>query len=121
MAFVIAGIFACLIVAVVEDVSDSATGASSWSVWHLYPVSIFAGTLTFLGLLYFLQRMNDRKHALRYLEPYTPLLGFSGANLALKVNTVWLLPVAVVSIVWSVVQVRRLRQGRLAQRRSAAK
>ena len=65
--------------------------------------------------------MNDRKHALHYLEPYTPLLGFSGANLALKVHTAWLLPVAAVSIVWSVLQVRRLRQGRLPQRRSAAR
>jgi len=120
IAFVIAGIFACLVIAVIEDVSQSAASASSSGFWHFHPVSIFVGTLTFMGLMYFLQRMNDRKHALRYLEPYTLLLGLSGANLALKVNTAWLLPIAVVSIAWSVVQVRRLRQDRSAHLRNSS-
>jgi hypothetical protein len=119
IAFVIAGIFACLVIAVIEDVSQSAAPSSS-TFWHFHPVSIFVGTLTFMGLMYFLQRMNDRKHALRYLEPYTLLLGLSGANLGLKMNTAWLLPIAVVSIAWSVVQVRRLRQDRSAHLRSSA-
>ncbi len=118
MAFVIAGIFACLVVAVIEDVSQSATGSSSARIWHVHPVSVFAGTVTFVGLLYFLQRMNDRKHALRYLEPYSPLLLLSGANLAVKVNTAWLLPVVAISIAWSVLQVRRLRDRRSALHRS---
>jgi hypothetical protein len=109
MAFVIAGIFACLIVAVVEDALYSAADDSLWSFWRYHPVSILAGTLGFLGLLYCLQRINDKKHALRYLEPYTPFLGLAGANLALKLNAVWLLPVGLFCVIWSVGQVRKLR------------
>jgi hypothetical protein len=119
MAFVIAGIFACLVVAVIEDVSQSATSSSTARVWHVHPVSVFVGTLTFIGLLYFLQRMNDRKHALLYLEPYALLLVLSGANLAVKVNSAWLLPVVAISIAWSVLQVRRLRDRRSALHRSS--
>ncbi len=117
MAFAISGLFACAIVALVEDIFYFATGVPFWDTWRFHPASIFAGTLAFLGLVYLLQRMNDRAHALRYLEPYVPLLGFSGANLALKLNPAWLLPVALACVVWSVAQVRRLRGGRPAPRR----
>jgi hypothetical protein len=63
--------------------------------------------------------MNDRKHALLYLEPYALLLVLSGANLAVKVNSAWLLPVVAISIAWSVLQVRRLRDRRSALHRSS--
>jgi uncharacterized membrane protein YhaH (DUF805 family) len=109
MAFAISGIFACALVEVLEDIFYSATDVPSWNTWRFHPVSIFVGTLAFLGLLYILQRMNDPAHALQYLEPYIPLVGFSGVNLALKLNATWLLPVALFSVAWSVVQVRRLR------------
>ena len=109
MAFAIAGLFTCAVVVLVEDIVYSVTDEPSWKTLRFHPVSIFVGTLVFLGLLYLLQRMNDRERAPQYLEPYLPLLGFSGLNLALKLNVVWLVLVAVASIVWSVAQVRRLR------------
>ena len=108
MAFWIAAIFALGVVAVAEDLFYFATDVEFWNTWRLHPASTFAGTVAFLGLLYFLQRMNDRERALRYLEPYIPLLGLSGANLALKLNGAWLLPVALACALWSVAQVRRL-------------
>ncbi len=117
MAFAISGIFACALVEVVEDVLYFAADVPFWNAWRFHPVSIFAGTLAFLGLLYILQRMNDPAHALQYLEPYIPLVGFSGANLALKLNPTWLLPVALFSVAWSVVQVRRLRDRKPLMRR----
>jgi hypothetical protein len=107
MAFAIAGIFACAVVALVEDIFYFATDVPFWNTWRFHPISIFAGTIAFIVLLYLLQRMNNRERALQYLEPYLPLLGFSGANLALRLNTAWLLPVAFVSVVWSVAQVRK--------------
>lgn len=117
MAFIISAIFACVVVAVVEDTVDTVAASPLWDIWSYRPVSMFAGTLTFVSLLYLLQLINDRKHALKYLGPYTPLLGFSGANLVIKANSIWLLPVAAVSIIWSVVQVRRLRGHRSASQR----
>jgi hypothetical protein len=109
MAFAISGIFACALVEVVEDIFYFATDVPFWNTWRFHPVSIFVGTLAFLGLLYCLQRMNHQERALQYLEPYLPLLVFSGVNLALKLNAAWLLPGALFSVAWSVVQVRRLR------------
>ncbi len=109
MAFAIAGVFGCALIAAIDDILYSATDAPFWSMWRFHPASIFAGTLAFLGLLYLLQRMNDPAHAFQYLGPYSPLLGLSGLNLALKLDGAWLLPVAVGCIVWSVVQARRLR------------
>ena len=120
MAFGIAAIFALVIVEVVEDIFYFATDVPFWDTWRFHPVSIFSGTLAFLGLLYVLQRMQDREHALQYLEPYLPLLGLSGANLALKLNGLWLFPVAAACAVWSVAQVRRLRGRRPATRRVSA-
>ncbi len=121
-AFGIAAIFGLVIVEVVEDIFYFATDVPFWNTWRFHPASFFVGTLAFLGLLYVLQRMHDRQHALRYLEPFTPLLGLSGANLAFKLNAAWLLPVALGCAVWSVAQVRRLRGRRPTPRRiSAAK
>jgi hypothetical protein len=117
MAFGISGIFACAVIALVEDIFYFATDETLWNTLRFHPVSIFVGTLVFLGLLYCLQRMNDPERALQYLEPYWPLLGFSGLNLALKLNAAWLLLVAVACIVWSVAQVRRLRYHRPVTRR----
>ena len=109
MAFWIAAIFGCGVVGVVEDIFYFATDVVFWKTRRFHPVSVFAGTLAFLGLLYFLLRMHDREHAMRYLEPYSPLLGLSAANLALQLNGAWLLPVALACALWSVAQVRRLR------------
>ena len=120
MAFGIAAIFACGIVGVAEDLYYFATDVVFWNTWRFHPASIFTGTVAFLGLSYFLLRMHDREHALRYLEPYMPLLGLSGANLALKVNGAWLLPVAFACAVWSVAQVRRLRDSRAKAHRISA-
>lgn len=122
MAFGIAAIFACGIVGVAEDMYYFATDVVFWNTWRFHPASIFTGTVAFLGLSYFLLRMHDREHALRCLEPYMPLLGLSGANLAFKLNGAWLLPVAFGCAVWSVAQVRRLRDsGPNARRISAFK
>jgi len=122
MAFIIAAIVACLAVAVVEDVLYFATGVPFWST-GFHAVSIFAGTAVFLGLLYFLQRMHDRRHALQYLEPYFPLLVATGANVVLKLNVAWLLPIAVACVFWSIVQMRKIRaqDGVTRRRTSAAK
>jgi hypothetical protein len=117
MAFIISAIFACVVVAVVEDMVETAGGAPLWNIWSYHPVSMFAGTLTFAGLLYLLQFINDRRLALKYLEPYVALLGVSGANLFIKANSVWLLPVLAIGIICSVLQVRRLRERRSAMHR----
>jgi len=109
MAFWIAAIFACGIVGVTEDIYYFATEIVFWNTWRFHPASIFLGTLAFLGLLYFLMRMHDRDHAALYLEPYVPLLVLSCANLVLKFNGAWLLPVAFAGALWSMAQVRRLR------------
>ena len=105
-AFMIATFAGCAAVAACEDVYYFATDVVFWHTWRLHPSSVFVGTLVFLITLYLLQRLNNVKHALRYLGPYTPLLGASSANLALKLNGLWLLPVIAVSITWSVLQVR---------------
>lgn len=110
-AFMIAAFAGCAAVAAAEDVYYFATDVVFWDTWRLHPSSVFIGTLVFLITLYLMQRLNNAKHALRYLGPYTPLLGASSANLALKLNGFWLLPVAALSIAWSVVQVRELHHG----------
>ncbi len=107
----IAAFAGCAAVAAAEDVYYFATDVVFWNTWRLHPSAVFIGTLVFLITLYLMQRLNNAKHALRYLGPYTPLLGASSANLALKLNGFWLLPIAAVSIAWSVVQVRELHHG----------
>jgi hypothetical protein len=108
-AFMIAAFAGCAAVAAAEDVHYFATDVVFWNTWRLQPTSVFIGTLVFLITLYLMQRLNNARHALRYLGPYGLLLGASGANLAVKLNGFWLLPVVAVSIVWSVMQVRELR------------
>ena len=112
-------------IAVVEDMRYSATGVPLWSTWHFQPFSIFAGTLAFIVLLYFLQRMNNRSRAFGYVEPYLPLLLLSGANLLLRLNAAWLLLVLIPCILWSVIRMRKSRMqragtfaGELSSRRS---
>ncbi len=107
---------AVAMIAVIEDVLYSATGVPIWNTWHLHPVSIFIGGLSFVGLLYFLQRVNDRPRAIDYVEPYVPLLVFSAANLVLKLNAVWLLPGLAICIAWSIGRVRKVRARRAMSR-----
>ena len=106
-------------VAVVEDVRYSATGIPLWSSWHFQPASIFAGMLAFVGVLYCLQRINNRPRALEYVEPYLPLLVLSGANLMLKLNSMWLLLALLPSIAWSVSRMRKARSERSMPRRAS--
>lgn len=86
IAFLAASILGVAAVAVVEDVRYSATGIPLWSSWHFQPASIFAGMLAFVGVLYCLQRVNNRPRALEYVEPYLPLLVLSGAKPGAKVE-----------------------------------
>jgi len=107
------------VVAVVEDVRYSATGVPLWSSWHFQPASIFAGMLAFVGVLYCLQRINNRPRALEYVEPYLPLLVLSGANLMLKLNSMWLLLALLPSIAWSARRMRKARSERSMPRRAS--
>jgi hypothetical protein len=111
VAFTVAAILGCAVVAAIEDMLH-VTDDMPWKPWQLHPVSIFGGIMAFTGLLYLLQRMNDKHHAGEYLQPYLPLLALSCATVTLKVNVRWLLPAILVSIVCSVAQVRKFRRGR---------
>lgn len=117
MAFSAAAIFAIAVVAVVEDTLFFATGVVFWKTWRIHPPSILAGTLAFVLVLYLLQRMNDRAHALEYVQPYLPLLALTAVNTEWRTGTVWLVLVLALSIVWSALQVRKLRQRRATARR----
>lgn len=119
IAFLAAGMLGAAAVAVVEDVRYSATGIPLWSSWHFQPASIFAGMLAFVGVLYCLQRINNRPRALEYVEPYLPLLVLSGANLMLKLNSMWLLLALLPSIAWSVSRMRKTRSERSMPRRAS--
>lgn len=117
IAFFSASMLAMATVAVVEDMRYSATGVPLWDTWRFQPVSIFAGTLAFIGLLYCLLRISNRPNALAYVEPYLPILVLSGANIVLKRNPAWLLPVILACIVWSVSRARRARGQKPMSRR----
>ncbi len=119
IAFLAAGMLGAAAVAVVEDVRYSATGIPLWSNWHFQPASIFAGLLAFVGVLYCLQRINNRPRALEYVEPYLPLLLLSGANLMLKLNSMWLLLALLPTIAWSVSRMRKARSERSLPRRAS--
>jgi hypothetical protein len=119
IAFLAAGMLGAAAVAVVEDVRYSATGIPLWSSWHFQPTSIFAGMLAFVGVLYCLQRIKNRPRALEYVEPYLPLLVLSGANLMLKLNSMWLLLALLPSIAWSVSRMRKARLERSMPRRAS--
>ena len=90
IAFSSALMLALATVAVVEDVRYSATGVPLWETWRFQPISIFAGALAFIGLLYWLLRINNCPNAMFYVAPSIPVLVLSGANIVLKRNPAWL-------------------------------
>ncbi|HSY12156.1 MAG TPA: hypothetical protein VK976_08215 [Verrucomicrobiae bacterium] len=118
IAFVSASMLSLATVAVVEDVRYSATGIPLWDTWRFQPISIFAGATAFVGILYCLLRMNSRPNAAAFVEPYIPILVLSGANVVLKRNPAWLLPVLPVCIVWSVSRARKARAQKSMSRRA---
>ncbi len=117
IAFVAAGVLACTVVAVAEDFRYSVTGIPLWNGWRFQPVSIFAGIVSFVGLLYCLLRISDRANAVEYVEPYLPLVALSGAGLVLKISQIWLVPVALLCLGWSLGRVRKVRAQRALVRR----
>ncbi len=116
MPFIIAVIFSCATILVLEDGYYS--DRPFWGNWRFHLPSLFVGTAAFVGLLYFLQYLNDKRYALKYVEPYAPLLVFSGLNLVFKLSAIWFALIAVMSISWSVFQVRRLRDVKTSRART---
>ena len=114
MPFGIAAIAGVLAAAVVEDLRYFAEGSpeSFLHTWRVQPVSIFVGSLVFIAILYLLQLLNERERALKYAYPYVPLVLLSGANLAVKLNPVWVVAVAAVCAGCSFLQVHVARNGR---------
>jgi hypothetical protein len=114
MTFTIAVIIGITAVAVAEDFRYFAEGSpeSFLRTWHIQPISMFIGSLVYVASLYMLQLLNDRDRALKYLYPYLPLVVFCGANLAVKLNPLWVGVVALASVGCSILQVRFLRNGR---------
>lgn len=106
MAFVIAAVFSLATVAGLEGSFYS--DLPFWSTRHIHEPSLLGGTVVFVGLLYFLQYMNDKRYAFKYAEPYIPLLLFSGINVVVKLSVTWFVLVVMVSVSWSIVQARRL-------------
>ena len=108
MTFTIAVVVGVTAVAVAEDIRYFAEGSpeSFLQTWRIQPVSMFAGSLAFVVSLYMLQLLNDRGHALKYLYPYVPLLVFTGANLAVRLNPLWVAVVALACVACSILQVR---------------
>lgn len=117
MAFIIAVIFSCATILVLEDGYYS--DRPFWGIWRFHLPSLFIGTAAFVGLLYFLQHMNDKRYALKYVEPYAPLLVFSGLNLVFKLSAGWFATIAVACITCSVFQVRRLRHAKPSLHRNS--
>jgi len=100
IAFLIAAVFGVGTFAAAEMVlSDDNV---SWRTWHIYPVSLFAGTLMFAGLVYLLKRLDNTNRPAEYLLPYIPLFLLSCADLLLKVRPIWLLPIILACIAWGV-------------------
>jgi drug/metabolite transporter (DMT)-like permease len=114
MPFGIAAIAGVLAAAVVEDLRYFADGSpeSFLQTWRIQPVSMFVGSLVYVAMLYMLQLLNDRERALKYVYPYVPLVLFSAANLAIRLNPVWVAVVALVCAGCSLLQVRVVRNGR---------
>ena len=114
MTFTIALILGVTAVAVAEDFRYFAEGSpeSFLRTWHIQPISMFAGSLVYVSSLYMLQLLNDRGHAIKYLYPYLPMVVFSGANLAVKLNSLWVAAVAIACLACSIFQVRAMRNGR---------
>lgn len=120
MTFTIAVIVGITGVAVAEDFRYFAEGSpqSFLRTWHIQPASMFVGSLVYVASLYVLQLLNDRELALKYLLPYLPLVAFSGANLAVKLNPLWVAVVALACVGCSILQVRFSRNGRSWSARS---
>ena len=107
LTFGIAAIVGVCAAAVVEDMRYFAEGSpdSFLQTWRIQPVSMFVGSLVFVTTLYLLQRLNDRQHALNYVFPYVPLVVFSGLDLAIRLNPLWVGAVAALCFGWSIVQI----------------
>ena len=114
MTFGIAAIVGVTAVAVAEDLRYFAEGSpeSFLRTWRIQPVSMFVGSLVYVGMLYVLQLLNDRERALKYVYPYLKLLFLSGADLAIRLNPVWVGAVALLCVGCSILQVRSLHGGR---------
>ena len=117
--FGIAAIAGVLAAAVVEELRYFAEGSleSFLHTWRIQPVSLFIGSVVFVATLYLLQLLNDREHALKYVYPCAPLVAFSGADLAIRLNPLWVAVVALVCAGCSFMQVRVLRNGRSSSAR----
>jgi hypothetical protein len=113
-AFGSAAIAGLGVVALVEDLCYFAAGSpeSFWRTWHIHPVSMFAGSLAYVAILYLLQLLNDRDRAIGYLYPYLLLVGVTGADMALRLNPAWVALAAFACVGWSVAQVRSSRNQR---------
>ena len=113
LTFGIAVIVGVAAAAVAEDLRYFAEGSpeSFLQTWRIQPVSMFVGSLVYVVTLYMLQLLNDRPRALKYIVPYVPLIVFSGVDLAIRLNPIWVGMVAVVCFGWSVLQTRFLHGG----------
>jgi hypothetical protein len=113
-AFGSAAIAGIGVVALVEDLCYFAADSpeSFWRSWHIHPVSMFAGSVAYVAILYLLQLLNDPDHAIGYLYPYLLLVGVTGTDLAVQLNPTWVAVAAFASIGWSVFQVRSSRNRR---------
>jgi hypothetical protein len=119
MTFGIAAIVGIAAAAVVEDLRYFAEGSpeSFLRTWRIQPVSMFVGAVVYVAMLYLLQLLNDRERALKYVYPYVPLVVFSGINLTLRVNPLWVAIVALACFGGSVLQIRFLHSGRSSSAR----
>ena len=106
--FVIAAIVAVTTAAVVEDLRYFAEGSpeSFLQTWRIQPVSMFIGSLVYVVALYLLHFLNDRRHAVKYVIPYAPLVALSTADLAIRLSPLWIAFVALVCVGCSILQVR---------------
>jgi len=113
LTFGIAIIVGIAAAAVVEDLRFFAEGSpeSFLQTWRIQPASMFVGSLVYVATLYLLQLLNDRRRALNYVFPYVPLVVFSGVDLAIRLNPLWVAVVAVVCFGCSVLQIRSLHGG----------
>jgi hypothetical protein len=119
MTFGIAATVGVTAAAVAEDLRYFAEGSPESFVrtWRIQPVSLFVGSLAYVAVLYLLQLLNDREHAMRYVYPYVPLVMFSGANVVIRVNPLWVGIVALLCAGCSILQVRLLHGSRSSSAR----
>jgi hypothetical protein len=107
LTFSIAVVVGLAAAAVSEDLRYFAEGSpdSFLQTWRIQPVSMFAGSLVYVATLYALQLLNDRRRALNYVFPYVPLVVFSGIDLAVRLNPLWVGAVAVLCVGCSILQI----------------